>query len=74
MCQAEEELKNINSNAQDNNKEKHVKKENKTNNLTTSNHNVVPPVNNTSDAPEDNWDDIPFAPIGLQYPNILNCM
>lgn len=77
MCQAEEELKSVNSPVQD---EKEVKtqkaaskaKETKPNNLTQNIHNVAPPVYNTVDESELDWDnDIPFAPIGLQYPQLL---
>ncbi|QDB73986.1 hypothetical protein [Aeromonas phage 4L372D] len=62
ICQAEEDLKNP----------KKVKKEETNsvqNNLTQSQHNVATPVYNE---PSVYWDnDIPFAPIGLQYPQLL---
>ena len=74
MCQSEEELKNTNSNIQENKKESKVKAEK-----------VVSKVEETKPEPvmddvvdpasELDWDnDIPFAPVGLQYPQILNCM
>lgn len=62
MCQAEEELKNANSSVQDN-KEKAASKakETKPNNLTQNIHNVAPPVYNTVNEPELEWDsDIHF--------------
>lgn len=77
MCRAEEELKSANSNVQDDKKEKQVKteKETKPNNLTENNHNVAPPVYNTVDKSTLDWGhDIPFAQIGLQYPQLLWCM
>lgn len=68
MCNAEEELKNGVSNE--------VKQDNKNeendwapNNLSQSPRNVAPPVYNIP--PMDFDDSIPFAPIGLQYPQIL---
>lgn len=62
ICQAEEELKNVNSNVQGNKKEKQVKteKESKPNNLTENNHNVATPIYNTFSEQGLDWDDIPF--------------
>jgi hypothetical protein len=62
ICQAEEELKNVNSNVQGNKKEKQVKteKESKPNNLTENNHNVAGPTYNTFSEQGLDWDDIPF--------------
>ena len=70
MCRAEEELKNVNSNVQD-------KKENKvkTEKVVSEDKETKPEssVNDTGNSdPELDWDsDIPFAPVGLQYPQLL---
>lgn len=64
LCLAENELKNP--------KEIKKQEEHRPNNITQSPMNVAPPVYNES--PIDWDDDIPFAPIGLQYPQILMCM
>lgn len=71
MCQAEEELKN-NSVKQDSNLVEN-KTESKPNNITQNSANIVPPIYNEPPVVEE-WDDIPFSPIGLQHRNILNCM
>lgn len=63
LCQAEEEIKNVNSVIKGNKKEKQVKteKESKPNNLTENNHNITPPVYNTVSEHGLDWDDdIPF--------------
>ena len=70
MCESEEELKNTSSNVQD-------KKENKvkTEKVVSKDKETKPePVVNETDnsGPELDWDsDIPFAPVGLQYPQLL---
>lgn len=67
ICQAEEELKNSSV------KQDSKPVENKPNNLTQSAANVAPPVYN--EPPVVAWDeDIPFSPIGLQYPQIVSVM
>ena len=73
MCQAEEELKNASSNVQDK-KQNKVKTEKVVSNVEEPK--PEPVVNDTSNSePEFDWDnDIPFAPVGLQYPQLLNCM
>lgn len=73
MCESEEELKNVSSNIKDNKKESKVKTE-----KVVSEAKETKPessVNDTGNSdPELDWDDIPFAPIGLQYPQLLWCM
>ena len=70
MCRSEEELKSVNSPVQD-------KKENKvkTEKVVSETKETKPePVANDVDnsEPELDWDsDIPFAPVGLQYPQLL---
>lgn len=70
MCESEEELKNVSSNVQD-------KKENKvkTEKVVSKVEETKPePVVKTTDKSESSidWDsDIPFAPVGLQYPQLL---
>lgn len=71
MCQAEEELKN-NSVKQDSNLVEN-KTESKPNNITQNSANIAPPIYNEPPVVEE-WDDIPFSPIGLQHRNILNCI
>lgn len=71
MCQSEEELKNVSSNVQDNKKENNVKTEKV---VTKVKETKPEPVTNDTNnsAPELDWDsDIPFAPVGLQYPQLL---
>ncbi len=64
LCFAEQELKSP--------KEIKNKEEHKSNNTTQSPMNVAPPVYSEQHI---DWDDsIPFALIGLQYPQILMCM
>lgn len=65
MCEAEGELKNTNSDVQDN-------KENKVKTEEPKPESIVNDVDNSE--PELDFDDIPFAPIGLQYPQLLWCM
>lgn len=71
ICRAEEELKN--SPAKQEVKPVENSIESKPNNLTQNSADVVPPVYNEPPVIEE-WDDIPFSPIGLQYRNITNCM
>ena len=73
MCQSEEELKNTNSDVQDK-KESKVKTEKVVSKVKEVK--PEPVVNDTDNSePELDWDsDIPFAPIGLQYPQLLWCM
>lgn len=70
MCQAEEYLKNVNSNVQDK-KENKVKTEKVVSEAKETK--PEPSVNDTGNSdPELDWDsDIPFAPVGLQYPQLL---
>lgn len=74
MCQAEEELKNVNSNVQDNKKESKVKTEKVVSKVEeTKPEQAVKDTDNSE--PELDWgSDIPFAPIGLQYPQLLWAM
>lgn len=74
ICQAEEELKNVSSNVQENKKENKVKTEKVVSKVEeTKPEQVMDDV--VDNATELDWDnDIPFAPIGLQYPQMLNCM
>lgn len=71
MCRSEEELKNVSPNVQDNKKENKVKAE-----KVVSEAKETKPessVNDTGNSdPELDWgSDIPFAPVGLQYPQLL---
>lgn len=70
MCRSEEELKNVNSNVQDK-KENKVKTEKVVSEAKETK--PEPVVNDTDNSePELDWDsDIPFAPVGLQYPQLL---
>lgn len=72
MCESEEELKNTSSNVQDK-KENKVKTE-----KVVSKVKETKPESDVNDldnsGPEFDFDDIPFAPIGLQYPQLLWCM
>lgn len=61
ICKAEEELKNPVAEEL-----KEIKKE--------ENVEEVNPPKTEDDNESSSWDDIPFAPIGLQYPQILWCM
>lgn len=70
MCHSEEELKNVNSSVQDNKKENKVKTEKVVSKAKeTKPEPVVNDIDNSK--PELDFDDIPFAPIGLQYPQLL---
>lgn len=72
MCEAEGELKNTNSNVQDK-REKQVKTEKIVSKVKETK--PESDVNDTDNSgPEFDFDDIPFAPIGLQYPQLLWCM
>lgn len=70
MCQSEEELKNANSDVQDK-KEDKVKTENVVSKVEETK--PEPVMDDVVDSePELDWDEnIPFAPIGLQYPQLL---
>lgn len=70
MCEAEEGLKSANSNVQDK-KEDNVKNQKVVSEVKEGK--VEPIANNVINSePQLEWDsDIPFAPIGLQYPQIL---
>ena len=73
MCESEEELKNISSNVQDK-KENKVKTEKVVSKVKETK--PEPVMEDVVDSePELDWDlDIPFAPIGLQYPQLLWAM
>ena len=73
MCRSEEELKNVSSEVQDK-KENKVKTEKAVSKVKEAK--PEPVVKSTdNDEQELSWDlDIPFAPIGLQYPQLLWCM
>jgi hypothetical protein len=70
MCESEEEIKNVSSNVQDK-KESKVKTEKVVSEAKETK--PEPVVNDTDNSdPELDWDsDIPFAPVGLQYPQLL---